>query len=220
MSPKTNRNIVVIAITLVMFIGVVWAVTYARSFQTLIVEVSGDTTTTRISPKDSTTNTKEIEIEYGKPTKLKKGTYTLTTTGEEYETLSTDVELGKTKATLNLEPNYTQQKLQDILRSEQVVIDEAIARDIPKTKAYQLREGRLYKTGQWYGVIAEEAIPKSQIQTTYIDSYKIIMKKEDGQWKTMTPVPEILLTTKAYPTIPREILLDINKYAEPANRPQ
>ncbi len=188
---------------------------YAGSFQQLRITIdpAATGTTTDIYLSDDRSKPIRTNITADKQLRLQKNRYVLITTGEGYEQLTTSVDLKEQSQTVLLSPQLTPQKLAQILQAEKPAIDTAITQALgaQKLKGFTVQNGKLYKTGQWYGTTITQTQTKEQARLTYTDTFRLIARKDPTGWRVVTIPPELLLSHTSYPDIPREILVDVNK---------
>lgn len=112
----------------------------------------------------------------------------------------------KTKVSIN--PYYSESKLKDLLANEQSQIQQALKEKYPGTIGqYQIQAGKLYRWGEWYGTTLKYTGP-DQLNA---DTLRVVLKKENNTWKIATDPPDITLSKNVYPSVPEDILRDINK---------
>lgn len=133
-------------------------------------------------------------------------TYLVTAKGDDgYEDSSRGFVLGDKPFTINLNPYYSPQKLGSLLNQERPDILRALKEKYPKIKLYTVDSGKLYHWGDWYGTILRYKGAYSQSS----DSLRVVLAKEGGVWKIKTS-PYITLSKYSYPSIPVDILRDVN----------
>lgn len=204
----SKRNLIVLIAVVVFAIGVFGVAGYFSDHQkiTITVESGAEQTQTTIS---KTGSSDKKTIQYGQTFRMKKGNYHLETTGTDFVTLGTDIEIKDKDTTITLSPNYTTDKLNHLLKEQQKALRSTIVQAFPKVdRSYTVNPGKLYRTGQWYATFLVKTPPTGSV--AYYDHYRIVLKKEGGTWKTVTSIPEISLSSKKYPDIPKDILIDVN----------
>jgi hypothetical protein len=128
--------------------------------------------------------------------------------GQGYESGEIPFDMSKGDRKINIIPYYSNDKLESLLSSEQQGILQALTDKYPSIGLYTIQPGRLYHYGEWYGT-----------RLTYrgedlfnSDELRIVLRKEDGAWKVVTDPPNITLSKFLYPSIPVDILRDVNNF--------
>jgi hypothetical protein len=213
-----NRRLVarLLVAAIVLLLGLVVANNYTQTKTvTVRIEENAESTSSVVKNLDG----KEVEdVEYNKGFRLKKGSYYIETTGQDFEPLRTDIVVDKSLS-LTLSPSYTSEKLSSLLSPQLDSIQKTISDDIPEINtSYKINTGKLYITGQWYATTVQKKLTKEQERTTYIDVYRVVLGKNGGNWVVLTKPPEIILSAARYPDIPRDILVDINQNPSAVNQ--
>lgn len=75
---------------------------------------------------------------------------------------------------------------------------------------YIIGPGKLIKNGDWYvtTIIKDTSVSSDRIE--FEDTYRVVARKSNGKWALATPKPELLLSTKKNPNIPKEVLDQAN----------
>lgn len=226
---KRQRTIIIgiiIAIVLVLF-GTVWALTHrGRSWEIHSTKPQPVTfnVTPGVSAKLYDANNPQEHLEVGevppedkviqtlKGTQkltLNPGRYILTTPKtDKYEALWQGVNVMNKPITIEVAPDNTAGTLSNELGEEKAAIMNAIRRDVPNAEDYYVIEGgQLFAQGQWFGVKLTYKGP----DPTNSDTLRLVAHKEDNQWKVVTKPPEITVSSKKYPQIPRDVAVGINR---------
>lgn len=201
-----NRKNLILTVVfgVAMLIGVGVAV-YMQSFKTVRLEVKQADMSVKVHSQNRTevgafTGSKELRLQEGK--------YTATPQGDQYDTTPIPFEVIDKDISVTLAPSFSDIRLAELLRPEQAVITKKIVDAYPGViNGFHVRDGRLYKEGEWYATIL---VQKTQGAGDEPDLYRIVLKKEDGQWVIKTK-PAIVLSAKEYPDIPFYILSSINR---------
>lgn len=147
--------------------------------------------------------------------KLKKGSYVLEPKGEHIVTTPLVFTLSESPLTQIVDVPYTNAYLEEILNNEQASITEAINVHIPELAgSYSIPISTLYGRGEWYGALLTNNYGYETY--TYGDDLRLLMHKENGNWRVLTEPPQITLNTIDYPDTPREILKSINEFIDPS----
>lgn len=100
------------------------------------------------------------------------------------------------------------QDLNNQLDKELETITLVLQSAYPKiTTDYTISRGKLYDQGQWYGT----TLTYKGTDTYNRDTLRVLMQKKDGIWTLRTTPPELLLSAKKYPDVPKSILQSINQ---------
>ena len=150
--------------------------------------------------------------------KLRSGDYVLITEGNGYVQNVQPFTLTGPQ-TLTVDPDYTPEKLAEMLVPQKATIDNIIATTVPNfSNQYKISNGKLYGQGEWYGAIIEPNISAEQAARSYNDRFGVVARKDSkGEWKVVTIPPEIILSSVKYPQIPIDTLIDINNQTVPNN---
>ena len=210
----SQKKPIIILLVLFIIVGIIYAsIAYFSSYKKLSVVVEGSPSSTSVSLKEAS-STKETTLTK-ETTKIKKGYYIVTFEGNDYETQSVGIDIKDKDGVVNITPKYSQEKLSGLLSSESSAIQAAIQNTLPTVRSgFTVETGKLYRLGEWYGTKIHAIQTSQQEEFDYIDNYRIVLKKTNGTWKVMTLPPEILLSSKKYPSIPRDVLVDVNKNTE------
>lgn len=210
---RRRRNTVLVAVAVLCLVGYL-VYLYVTSFQMLTIKVNESTPGSTISVYANKSEERVLVTENpqeNEPLRLKRGHYTVELRGDDYNTLSFGVSLGETPETVEIYPEFTDRKLRELLRQEETAITRQIHQTIPETRnTYAISGGKLYLMGQWYGAKIHVKQTAEQARLGYVDTFRVILHKDTGSWKVVTNPPELVLSHVSYPSIPRNILVDIN----------
>lgn len=148
----------------------------------------------------STTSTKQI--------RLHPGTYALKFSGsKDYQEELVSILVNKSMEIKTPTLKYTDDKLSQLLVSEKASIHQYLQPFMPDA-GYKIGIEKLFNTGQWYSA---SLIPGNWYSSTNAqDMLRVIMKKENGQWKVEAG-PSIVIYIGDYPNIPQDIIKATNK---------
>lgn len=223
-----RRQIVLTIIICLAAIAILVGVKYLSLFQDItITYVSTDSahavlyegTQTGSSDPDNVqaTATKIADpVISGKKYHIKKGNYYLKITGTNIEPVEKGIILADSAQNISYDSyNYSVAHLQELLTPDlQRTIQNVIIAKYPTIpNLYTFQNGALYKHGDWYGA---NLIWAGDPESLSRDTLKIITHKEGGAWKVATE-PNILLSSKDYPSVPKDVLDAIN--TDDANTP-
>lgn len=207
----SNRSLKLLSILVVALIVASFGLSYLKSFQKLNVTIDqgiqanifmknpGQGT---YSSKSQKTVTKSGSI------KLKKGSYVLVFNGnQDFAKLSKEITLASSLVSVTVHPDYSTQKIAAILQTEQPVINNVISSAYPAAITnYTIGPGTLYERGQWYG--GKLFYHGKDVFNS--DTYKIILKNNNGTWVVATSPPAISLSADDFVNIPKSIISNVN----------
>lgn len=123
-----------------------------------------------------------------------------------YETGARSERVGNKSKSVSVKPYYSTSRLAELAKTEQAALTAALKKQYsPVVNGYSLSDFRLYHFGEW----ASAALRRSGIQAGRIDTFKVILHKEDGVW-VVGASPALLFYEKNHKTIPVDILHQIN----------
>lgn len=122
-----------------------------------------------------------------------------------YETSTQRVSVGGSPSSVSIELVLSDAYLKQLLVKEQPLALAALQSKYPtQFNNFTATGGKLYKEGQWYAV---KLVPKAGG-----DAYRVVLKKQSDNWTVVTDPPAIILSAPVYPSVPREVLSDINNF--------
>jgi hypothetical protein len=190
---------------LTLIIGIV---VYYLSFRTVTVTLKSPDMTGVIYRYDDKDKSSEVaKINASQSIKLQEGHYGYSANNTKYDNAPTLFTVGKNESTVTIDPSYSRQYLSTLLETELVSINTVITNTYGSLLTnYDVQAGSLYKKGEWYGAaIAEHITPDGN----YGDVYRVVLHKIDSEWK-IEAKPSLVLTKHDNPTIPKDIIGDIN----------
>lgn len=113
----------------------------------------------------------------------------------------------KDRVSINIDPYYSQDKLNTILEGEFEGIKATLNQKYSQLYLYEVQKGKLYHKGEWYGTTLQ------YIGDDYdnSDTLRVVLKKNSsGGWDVVTNPPSITLDKYTHKTIPIDILTDVN----------
>jgi hypothetical protein len=109
---------------------------------------------------------------------------------------------------LNLSVTYSRQKLDQLLPLESAALRSAILRHYPSLpNRYSIDGLRLYGLGEWASALLK---PNHKVSSDQADIYRVVLSRTTS-WIVVTSPPEIIISSKKYPTIPKDVLSNLNK---------
>jgi hypothetical protein len=140
--------------------------------------------------------------------RLKKGNYYIKSEAtKEYESTIIPIQLADKPISITVNPDFTAQKLDGLLGAEKASIDSVLTQTYPSVHSYySIQNGKLYRHGEWY---ATKFIPNNP---AILDTLRVILKKDKNTWVVSTKPPEIVIGIPNYPSIPADIIRDVNNF--------
>jgi hypothetical protein len=94
------------------------------------------------------------------------------------------------------------------LKEDEPTIIGVLTANYPSIKTdYLINSGKLYDQGEWYGT----TLTYKGADSMNRDTLRVLMQKKQGIWTLRTTPPQILLSTKEFPDVPKSVLQSINK---------
>ncbi len=199
-----NKNIK-ISITLFIVSLLAILIAYGLSFHKLTVEIVGSFDA--IIYKQEVTGTKTMAtINNSKNIWIRNGIFCVRADDPKYSQIPACVVVNGKKESIKLDPNYSNQHLEELLEPEIQPIHDLIKQTYsPLINNYQIDRGKLLGKGDYYAT----TIIELSAYYTRKDTYRIILKKIDNGWQTLGK-PEIVVNKYNYPDVPRNILSEVN----------
>lgn len=105
-------------------------------------------------------------------------------------------------------PKPTADQLEKLRDTELPTIKTVITTAYPLVATdYIINKGALFDEGQWYGT----TLSYHGKDTLNRDTLRVLLQKKDGVWILRTKPPVPLLSTEAFPDVPKDILKAINQ---------
>lgn len=102
----------------------------------------------------------------------------------------------------------TKAQLSEQLKSELPTILGVLNSKYPKIATdYVVNSGQLFDRGEWFGT----TLSYRGTDTANRDTLRVLLQKVNGIWKIRTTPPEMILSAKDYPDVPKSILKAINQ---------
>ena len=201
-----NKKMIIITITsLAVAFVAIGTLFYVRSFKTVHLDIKRADVSASVYQGSSH---KLATFGASGDIKLQPGDYIIVTEGKKYENVPTNFTVKDVDMTIPIEPSFSSVYQDEVLSIEQPAITAAIKAAYPTaTRTMDIARGNIYRNGEWYATTLSEAIVAGVSQ--YGDLYRTVLKKEDGKW-VIKAKPALVLSASDHPTIPRDILRDIN----------
>jgi len=190
---------------------------YQKNYQTLIIDFPANSTGLVVDiykydgsegDKPEEKNIVKSNISNSASLKLKTGGYRIVTrTNASFENFDQAINLGNSPKSVKINGYYSTAKLKLKLTNEKQIIMTAIVAAYSRFSVlYDLSDESLYHNGEWYGALLKYK------GDDYLnnDSLLLVAKKENGAWKIITRPPEQFISSRKYPSIPSDVVKDIN----------
>ncbi|QHN42254.1 hypothetical protein GII36_00020 [Candidatus Mycosynbacter amalyticus] len=142
------------------------------------------------------------------PVKLKKGTYQVRSVGAHIAADRHAQVIDGSTSNITAEFGYSRSYLDTLYLGEQQVIESTLIAAYPKVATdYDIRHGKLYHLGEVYGA---SLVMRDQSNDN-ADILHVLMEKKNGSWIILSKPPMPILSAPLYPSISRNILVDINR---------
>ncbi len=201
-----KKIIIIVTTALLVIILGTYGFMYVSSFQDVTFNISDEVSSINIYSKNND------ELIYdgipSNPIKLRSGEYYITPHGDKIDTSNIEFTLGKNNDQVKIDPDYSTKYLVELLKAEQVAARSTIAAQFSNQMSqYKFINDTLYKKGQWYGVVLKN---RAYTNDNTLPSYRVVLRKQNDSWDAVT-TPSIHLSAQKYPSIPIDILTDINQ---------
>ncbi len=226
LSVINKKLITLLVIIVVTIISTVYILSYINSQQFITVKYKNISKVTIQKFKQGVRWTQDATVipKSGEKIKVPKGDYLLKYTGSNgYASKYENITIQDKPVVISLDPDYSQDQLVDMLDQDFDTIKAALGAKYQNIGDYIIEKGKLYKKGEWYATTLQ------YIGDNYYnyDSLRLVMKKENGSWKLITDPPSIVISSRNYPSIPVDVLQDVNnvqnvpfadKYTDPNSK--
>lgn len=210
---STNKKVLFFLFSILILVCGFYASYYNKSRNTLVINYQNIQSIKLYSIKGFEKGETAGDIsQSGQEIKLEKGKYVVQYDAVDgYEDSIVELDFSEKRQVINLDPNYDTLRLDAILKKELKTIHGSLKNELPNIDVYDVRQGRLYKKGDWYGTVL--IYKGSDLFNS--DSLRVVMKKENGKWVIKTNPPSISLNKYSYPDVPEDILRDVNAIPSP-----
>lgn len=204
---RISKIAVVITITSLIILGVIWTINY---ISTRAVTINfNDVSKVGVYNKEN--QLLKVVSKSGQNIRLGPGKYKATYTATKGYSSSSKNFTVSDDTTVEIKPVYSDEKLQELLKSQQNEINSVLSTSLRGINQYIIQPGELYSLGDWYGTI----LIYNGDNYYYADSLRVVMHKVKGSWKIVNNPPDIVVSKANYPEIPNDILDKINH--QPSN---
>lgn len=205
---NNRKSLILLFAALIIVLAGVGVLFYMQTFKTVKLVFQKDGLQTTVYHKIGEGEKKEV----AKPNKtvelkLRAGNYLIVPEGGQYDSSGIDFEVKTDDITIDVKPDYSSEYRESILTTEFPNIREAITAAYPKTiEKFSITRGVIFGEGQWY---ATTLVQKTAHPSEEPDIYRTVLQKEEGAW-VIKAKPALVLSAQEYPSIPKNILKDIN----------
>ena len=213
----TRKMIVLIIVGLIVIGAVVSVVIYINSFSSVNVSMNNCSSlvlykslveSDETKPDSLYKNSKPVKtITKNGQYKLRKGTYRYFAqpVSQDFQQETKQIIIDEKKQNLSVNLTYTQNKLNELYKTELPKIVDALNKKYPtQMKSYNVNYGKLYETGNWFGGYL--------VPTDGSDQLQVILKQKDGKTWEVAATPYITISNAQYPTIPSEVIKGVNVF--------
>ncbi len=205
----TNRSKVIVRVaSIVVMLGAIgFVINYFASTRSVAIDAKNTATFSIVEEgsdaigKDTPASNSSVRVKNDK-------TYTVAYKGVAgYANGATTITPTTTTVTIN--PDYSDEKLSQMLDSEIVAINAAIVSSGTNiTTLYTVDRGQLSHFGEWYFTTLTYTGSSDDESS---DTLVVGLQKKSGKWVPVLP-PDILFTTIAYPDVERSFINTANAY--------
>ena len=202
-----KKRLIIISVLIVAgIIGIaIWH--YVASFHSVTFTMTENVTADLYQVIDDTPQPTLKTIHAPERNSLQNGDYCVRPTDNKYNTTPICFTVQNKDMSIAIEPDYSSSRLAELLAPEQSQINALIqARYSPLIDNYILKDGQLYKRGQWYGATLTERVAPSDRG----DVYRVLLEKKGTAW-TIVAYPQIVLSKHRYPNVPFSVLDAVNR---------
>ena len=211
---KNKRNLIIFSIFIISIITIVYfIIQYLNTFQKVTLNYDNNIKTIELYKSYNTRNKLEITgdkiqtLDPNKEYSIKKGVYALKLIGDNIDEKLIQLDVNDKPVNQNIDYNYNDKYLSDLLLKEEVSIVKSISDENPDIlKLYRLSQGSLYHHGEYYGAV----LAYYGTDNLSRDTLRFVMKKEGDKWILLSKTPQISLNTNNYPDIPKDVIKSIN----------
>jgi hypothetical protein len=174
----------------------------------LIVDVytySGDNDNNTLSASDRVAE----NITATTSVKLKRGGYRVVSrSNPSYKQFDQQLYLGENPQTIMVDTELSESRLVGLLGSERTSINSVTLAMYPTINTlYSIEKEQLFNKGDWYSAL----LTYKGFDYLNDDKLLLVAHKTNGEWKIITRPPEQIVSTKKYPSIPKNVVVETNK---------
>ncbi len=138
--------------------------------------------------------------------RVQRGKYIIVPNGDIYSPAPIEFEVNDRDITVEINPDYSSSYRRTLRQMELPAINEAIKSTYSNIiDNYTITDGEIYKEGQWYATLLVQKTAGNEEG----DLYRTVLKKENDRW-VVKAKPSLVLSSRDYPDIPKDILTSIN----------
>lgn len=179
------------------------------SFRSVSIKTGQTDFTADIYKADDTNRERSVaSSKEGESIRLQDGDYIAVASNDKFSKDPLAFIVTKDTKEVTLQASLSSATLSVMLSNEFANLKRVLITAYPQlSKGYKINLGKLYRTGEWYATTLP-VIPDDPREDG--DIYRVVMKKENDTWKVVK-TPALVLTASEYPTVPPDILQEVNK---------
>jgi hypothetical protein len=131
--------------------------------------------------------------------------FVVSDSNDKYDVPVKKINIDKQAKVVNLDFEYSTQKLSAMLATEKNAAEAVILSNYPSlSQNYRITKENLYLTGEWYGAVLQPA-------SASLDTYRVILHKQSGGWKIAVKEPAISIGIPSNPEIPPSVITKVDE---------
>lgn len=207
-----KRYIVISIVALIAVSLLGWVMYFLKEHQNVTFKISYANASVVISETQDRAQ-KFATLQNNSSLWLNRKTYFVFFENSELSHEAVPVKIEGSTSTITLDPSFSEEKLKDMLKTEQKTISTKLEQSITATTPYTPDAGKLYHQGEWYATsipIYKDSSSDPEIgNPDDVDIYYVVLKKEGTSWK-LAAKPTLILTKPDNPNIPDYIIKALN----------
>jgi hypothetical protein len=202
----SKKSLLALLIALILVLIGIGSLFYFQSFRTVTLNFKKTDFTVTVYEKQDDNQTEIDNLDKTTDLRLQKGTYVLVPDGDIYSPAPIEFKVNDQDMTVDIDPDLSSRFRTSLLVSELPTIKSALSAAYPNTiNNFVINDGEIYKQGQWYATTLVQKVTGNEEG----DVYRTVLKKEGEKWSVKAK-PALVLSSKTYPDIPKEILSSVN----------
>jgi hypothetical protein len=204
---------ILVLVTIVVVILSLLIVSNRPATTDVAFDINSEVSTIRItkppSQDDESTGSEVASLSGSGTVRLAVGDYVVEPEGEKIDPSGIPITVDDESSTFIINPPYSQRYLASLINQEKVAILATLRNDLSEElQNYSVATGYMYEKGEWYGTVLSRI---TEDPRDVRDNYRILLNKNDQNVWQLAAGPAIILTAREYPSIPLNILKDINR---------
>ncbi len=203
MNRKALISILIALILILVGIGVYF---YSQSFKTVTYNFLRSDVSVTIYKQDGEQRASIDSLKESAERRLERGTYLIIPNEDIFSQNPIAFEVKDKDLTIDINPEYSASYRRTLRDLALPAVQDTLRREYPDIiDGYTINKGEVFKEGQWYATL----LVKKAEGSDEGDVYRTVLKKEGDNW-VVKATPALVLSSKEYPEIPKEILSAIN----------